>query len=168
VSVVGTAFSAAVLAALITSTINLWLARRRSREEERARIRATLAEAFQAYAAYREFPYAVRRRRHDQPAEERVRLSDALRDVQTRLTYFEAWTRTEDPRIGATYAELIAELRKIAGGAIRQAWLDAPCADDAGMNIPPKVVDLSALRPFEDAYLAAVVEHLENLSRWWR
>jgi hypothetical protein len=87
--------SAAVIAALITAAINLWLARRKSREEERARIRNALAEAFQAYASYKEFPYAVRRRRHDQPAEERIRLSEALREVQARLTYFEAWTKTE-------------------------------------------------------------------------
>jgi hypothetical protein len=159
--------SAAVIAALIAAGINLWLARRKSQEEERARIRNTLAEAFQAYASYKEFPYAVRRRRHDQAAEERIRLSEALREVQARLTYFEAWTKTENPEVGAAYAALIAELRKVAGGAIRQAWLDPPCTDDAGMNIPPDVVDLSALNPLEKAYLAAATRHLANLSKWW-
>jgi hypothetical protein len=159
--------SAAVIAALIAAAINLWLARRKSREEERARIRSTLAEAFQAYASYKEFPYAVRRRRHDQAAEERIRLSEALREVQARLTYFEAWTKTEDPEVGAAYAALIAELRRVAGRAIRQAWLDPPCTDDAGMNIPPDVVDLSPLNPLEEAYLAAATRHLANLSKWW-
>jgi hypothetical protein len=159
--------SAAVIAALITAAINLWLARRKSREEERARIRNALAEAFQAYATYKEFPYAVRRRRHDQPAEERIRLSEALREVQARLTYFEAWTKTENPDVGAAYAALVAELRRVAGGAIRQAWLDPPCADDAGMNIPPELVDLSALNPLEVAYLAAATRHLVNLLKWW-
>jgi hypothetical protein len=159
--------SAAVIAALITAAINLWLARRKSREEERARIRNALAEAFQAYASYKEFPYAVRRRRHDQPAEERIRLSEALREVQARLTYFEAWTKTENPDMGAAYGALVAELRRVAGGAIRQAWLDPPCADDAGMNISPELVDLSTLIPLEGAYLAAATRHLTNLSRWW-
>jgi hypothetical protein len=159
--------SAAVIAALITAAINLWLARRKSREEERARIRNTLAEAFQAYASYKEFPYAVRRRRHDQAAEERIRLSEALREVQARLTYFDAWTKTENPEVGAAYAALIAELRRVAGGAIRQAWLDPPCTDDTGMNIPPDVVDLSALNPLEKAYLPAATSHLANLSKWW-
>src|SRR4051812_47526112 len=37
------------------------LARRPPRLEERARVRTTLAEAYQAYADYKEFPYAIRR-----------------------------------------------------------------------------------------------------------
>jgi hypothetical protein len=40
-------------------------------------------------------------------------------------------------------------------------------ADDTGMNIPPDVVDLSALNPLEKAYLPAATSHLANLSKWW-
>jgi hypothetical protein len=64
--------SAVVIAALLTGIVNTMLARRNTRLEERARVRTTLAEAYQAYAAYKEFPYAIRRRRADQPAEERI------------------------------------------------------------------------------------------------
>ena len=54
----------AVLAALLSACIAVWAARRKSREEERARQRDLFASAFKAYAAYKELPYAIRRRRH--------------------------------------------------------------------------------------------------------
>jgi hypothetical protein len=164
----GIVLTSAVVAALIASSVNLWLAKRRSREEERARVRNTLAQAFEAYGCYKEFPYAVRRRRHDQPAQERVRLSEALREIQAQLTYYQAWILAEDPTVGAAYAELLANMRKIAGGAIRQAWLDPPGVEDADMNVPPEIVDLAALKPFEDGYMSAVRAHLARLARrWW-
>src|SRR5574341_1480806 len=161
----GIVLTSAVVAALIASTVNLWLAKRRTREEERARVRNTLAQAFEAYGRYKEFPYAVRRRRHDQPAQERIRLSEALREIQAQLTYYRAWTMAEDSIVGAAYAELLANTRKIAGGAIRQAWLDQPAVEDADMNISPEIVDLTMLKPFEDNYMAAVRAHLGNLTR---
>jgi len=71
---------------MVAGAINVWMARRKSREEERARVRDTFAAAFAAYTAYREFPYAIRRRRADIPEEERVRLSESLRTIQERLT----------------------------------------------------------------------------------
>ena len=48
--VAGLLLSASIIAALISGTVNLTLARRRSREEERARVRTTLADAFRAYS----------------------------------------------------------------------------------------------------------------------
>lgn len=47
---------AAVAAAVVAGTVNVWLARSKGRDEERARVRTLLAEAFQTYADYREFP----------------------------------------------------------------------------------------------------------------
>jgi hypothetical protein len=73
----GAIISGAFLAAMVAGAINVWMARRRSREEERARIRTTFAAAFEAYTAYKEFPYAIRRRRADDPKGERIRL-DAI------------------------------------------------------------------------------------------
>jgi len=52
--------SGAVLAAIITALINIVLARRKSREEERARLRQAFAEALRAQASYKEFAYAIR------------------------------------------------------------------------------------------------------------
>ncbi|WP_297083120.1 hypothetical protein [uncultured Demequina sp.] len=51
--------SGSVVAAAIGAIVNTWLARRKSREEQAARVRVMLAEAFEAVAAYKEFPYAI-------------------------------------------------------------------------------------------------------------
>ena len=155
--------SGAFLAALITAIINTWLARRRSREEERSRLRATFAAAFAAYSAYKEFPYAIRRRRADAPGEERVRLSEALRKIQADLAYHLAWTAVESQTIGEAYAELVRQVRQTAGTAMHEAWEAPPTDSDNGMNISHKLVDLSSLSPYEAAYIEAVRTHLRSV-----
>lgn len=49
---IGVVLPAAVVAAAVAGTVNVWLARSKGRDEERARVRTLLAEAFQAYADY--------------------------------------------------------------------------------------------------------------------
>ncbi|MEU9546998.1 hypothetical protein [Streptomyces mirabilis] len=166
-SVLPAVVSGAFLAAMITATINILLARRKSREEELNRLRAAFAEAFAVHSAYKEMPYAIRRRRSDAPAEERVRLSEALREIQANLSYHLAWTKIESEAVGTAYAELVQELRKSAGAAMHAAWEAAPIESDAAVNIPPTVIDLSALQPLETAYITAVRAHLRTLTRWW-
>src|SRR3954447_9937337 len=87
----GLLLPASVIAALLTGTINLTLARRRSREEERARVRNTCAEAFKAYSEYREFPNAIIRRDATHAADERQRLFEALRQLDARLAFYRMW-----------------------------------------------------------------------------
>ncbi|WP_156415593.1 hypothetical protein [Terrabacter sp. Soil811] len=157
--------SGAVLAAVIGALANTALARRKSLEEERARVRTVFAEAFEAVAAYKEFPYAIRRRRADQPAEERIRLSEDLRKVQARLTYYCAWTLAESPAVGHAYGALVRDLRAVAGGACREAWQAEPITADRDMNIGPDLVDLSALTSLEEAYTSAVETHLSAFLR---
>jgi hypothetical protein len=156
----GVVLSATVIAALITGSINLWLARNKAQAEERARVRNTFAEAFQAYADYKEMPYAVRRRDPDKAAEERRRLSEELRAIQSRLSYYESWISIEAPTVGQQYTAMVGKLRAVAGGAMRDAWNSTGTDSDASMNIPPSVVDLSALATYESAYRAAVSTHL--------
>lgn len=164
---IGIVLSASVIAALITGTINTQLARRKAKDDERARVRNTFAEAFQAYADYKEMPYAIRRRDPKEPAAERRRLSEDLRAVQSKLSYFEMWTMLESSTVGGAYRELIGELRKTAGGAMRSAWESAGLSDDSGMNIPATVVDLSNLTSYERAFQEAVTAHLERLAPRW-
>jgi hypothetical protein len=161
----GVVLSATVIAALITGSINLWLARIKARDEERARVRNTFAEAFQAYADYKEMPYAVRRRDPDKAADERRRLSEELRAIQSRLSYYESWISIEAPAVGEQYAAMVGKLRAVAGGAMRDAWNSTGTDSDASMNIPPSVVDLSALSTYESAYRAAVSTHLAATQR---
>ena len=94
-AVIGTLLSATILAALIAAAVNIVLARRKSREEERARLRDRFAQAYGAYAEYCEFAYAIRRRRHDDPSGERVRISEELRKMQAELSAHEAWVKLE-------------------------------------------------------------------------
>lgn len=163
--VIGLLLTGAVIAALIGAVVNTFLARRKSLEEERARVRGVFAEAFQAVAAYKEFPYAIRRRRDDEQAGERVRLAQAMAEVQAKLFYYQAWTNAESAEVGDRYDDLVRELRRVAGEACHDAWLAPAAASDADMNIPPTVVDLSGLRPLEDAFVAAGQQHLTNFLR---
>lgn len=166
-SVLPAVVSGAFLAAMITAAINIWLARRKSREEEIGRLRTAFAEAFAAHSAYKEMPYAIRRRRSDAAPEERVRLSETLREIQGNLSYHLAWTKIESETVGKAYEELVQELRKTAGAAMREAWEAPPIESDTAMNIPPAQIDLSALQPLETAYIAAVRAHLRTLKPWW-
>ena len=161
--------SGSVVAAVVGAMVNTWLARRKSREEELARVRVMLAEAFQVVAEYKEFPYAIRRRRHDAPSQERVRLSEELRMVQAKLTFFEEWTRIEDKTVGLRYRDLVKQLRRVAGAACNEAWAAEPIIDDAQMNIPRETVDLSSLATFEQDYSEAAQAYVDCFMKWpWR
>lgn len=160
--VLGLLLTGAVLAAVIGALVNTALARRKSLEEERARVRGVFAEAFEAVAAHKEFPYAIRRRRHDQPEAERVRIAQEMACVQAKLSYYSAWTEAESPQVGGAYADLVKELRRVAGTACHDAWLAPAATSDADMNIPPSVVDLSQLKPLEGAFIAASKQHLDH------
>ncbi len=156
--------TSSVVAALVTFFQNRWLENRRSREAERARLRQSFAEAFAAYADYKEFPYAIRRRRGDQEREERTRLSAELSAIQSRLSYYRAWTQFESRAVGNAYANLLEEMRKVAGAAMSEAWKQPPVQDDQEMNIPVEAVDLRGLGPEEDKYIQAVTARLDELT----
>lgn len=155
--------SSAVIAAVIAAAVSVWLAYRRTREEERARVRSTHAEAYQAYSDYKEFPYAIRRRRADRAAEKRVRLSESLRTIQSRLSYYETWTLAEHRPTGEAYGKLVQHCRVVAGSSMHDAWTEPALDDDAGMNIGPDVVDLRALSTYEQAFIKSSASHVEAL-----
>jgi type II secretory pathway pseudopilin PulG len=156
--------SGAVAAAVITGLVTVVLARRKSREEERARLRQAFADARRAQAAYKEFPYAIRRRAAERPVDERIRLSEALRDIQADIDFHLAWTELESDEVGRAYAELITQTRAVAGEAMKSAWQAAPVDTDEGMIVPRTTVDLSSLKPAEEAYTGAVQSHLRALA----
>lgn len=158
---------AAIVTAVVAAWLAVWTARRKSREEERARQRTLFAEAYQSYAAYKEMPYAIRRRRDDDLPGERVRLSEITREIQGKISYYEAWIAAESTAVGDTYSRLVGELRKVAGGAMREAWKAPPITTDAEMNMPTTVIDLSPLAPLEKEFTRAVHAHLDQLAPWW-
>lgn len=134
------------------------------------RRRDTYARAFQVIAAYKEFPYVVRRRRSGDPsteADERARISEELRTVQADLSYYGAWMDTESPRVASKYRALIVEVRRLAGQRIHDAWAEAPISEDKGMNIPD--LGLSQLDQSEKEFLSAARDHLSFVPwRRWR
>jgi len=156
-----------ILAALIVMGWNIWLARRKSREDERNRQRNSFATAFKAYGQYKEFPYAIRRRRHDAASEERSRLSESLREIQADLTYHQVWMDLENKDVAAKYRDLIGEVRTLAGDLMQAAWRAEPITEDQQMNIGTDLVDLRSLADAEKSYLDAVQQHLYTLAPWW-
>jgi hypothetical protein len=146
--------------AAIVSLLTLWVGGMR---EARERRRRSYAEALAACVSYREFPYAIRRRRDDAQAEERVRLFESLREVQRELAFHEAWIKLEASVATITaFEKLVAETRRVAGGYMHDAWNEPPAKTDTDMNIAG--VDYSTIRPLETAYLAEVKKDLA----WWR
>jgi hypothetical protein len=163
----GVLLSASIIAALITGTINLTLARRRSREEERARVRNTFAEAYKAYSEYREFPNAVARRDAARSADERQRLFEALRQMEARLAFYRTWALLEAPAVGAVYEALLQEARALTDKAMRIAWAQPVDADDIDQNLDPRLLDPAALSSSEDAFRQAMAAHLRKLAPRW-
>lgn len=157
--------SGSVVSAVIGAVVSTHLARKKSREEQLARVRVMLAEAFQAVAEYKEFPYAIRRRRHDAASEERVRVSEELRKVQARLTFYEEWTRIEDATVGNPYQELVTNLRRVVGTACNEAWAAPSIKNDDQMNIPKEQVDLAELTNFEREYTSAAQLYVEGFMK---
>lgn len=157
---VAPAVIAAVIAAVAT-LITLYVNGRRAHKD---RQRALFAAAFGDVAAYKEFPYIVRRRRHDTPADERIRIPAELSEVQRKLNHNRAVLQVEAPRVARAYAELVGATRATAGGAIRTGWDLDPVADERGMHVND--VDLSPLQPFEDRFLQAAADHLA-VTPWW-
>lgn len=156
--------AATLLAALLGHVVNTMRARR-------DRWRDEFARALSATVAYREFPYAVRRRRHDDPAAERVRLSESLREVQQSLAYHSALIRTESAHVGASYDRLVRRTREVIGPQIRDAWQAPPASNDADMNI--SIVTMNEIVAVEQEFVAAVRDHLRPmlpavLARWTR
>lgn len=133
---------------------------------ERARRRQMYASALELTFAYREFAYAVPRRRceDEHRSEERVRISEAMREIQRDLMRYEKLLEIERAkRVAAEYRALVAQTRKIAGGYIRTAWENDPITTDREVNVY-KPLDFSEINPFTDNYLAAVADDLA----WWR
>jgi len=152
--------SVALVVGIIAAAASSYWSSRRAELEERARVRTVYAEAFAAVAAYKELPYAIHRRRPSELEAERIRLSEDMREIQEKLSYYHAWIRGESATVSSKYDELVAELRKVAGRACRDAWLGPLRVRDADMNFSPPI-DLSAITPFENAFIEAVGAELK-------
>jgi hypothetical protein len=161
IPIIVAAITAAV--SLLVLAISAWLTAYRDRVNRRREI---FSKAFTAAIAYEEFPYVVRRRRTSAAEDERIRISTELRKVQEDISYYSAWLFTESRHVSEAYETLIHKLREIAGREIQNAWNQQPVSSDAEMNMPD--LGLGALKPFKQAYLHEVADHLCPVPRWLR
>jgi hypothetical protein len=151
---------AAVIAAA-ASLLTLWVTGIRA---DRARRRELYAKALEAALAYREFPYVIHRRNHADLAAERVRISEALREVQRDLALCESMLRMErHTKVYVEYKNLIAKTRIVAGGYMRTEWNAAPITSDGEVNVPGGF-DYGELAEQDQAFTDATADAL----RWWK
>lgn len=150
--------SSAVVAALVSAAVTIATLIVQGNRSERERKREVYANAFAAYTAYREFPYAIERRESESPAERR-RISGQLARVQERIGFHEAWIECESKEVGQAYQALLTQARETAGERMHKAWRRPGISSDAEMNLPP--LDLARLKPLEQAFLEAVSRHLK-------
>jgi hypothetical protein len=144
--------------AFLAVMIKLWWDARSARRE---RLRELYAGGWAAVQAYKEMAFAIRRRNVEDRGGERVRLSEALQEIQKDLSYFEALiARERSGHIGTEYRELVAKTREIAGGIVRRSWNEDPITEDSEMHSPEIAAELAALSPFEDGYMNAVADEL--------
>jgi hypothetical protein len=153
----------AVIAAVIAGVIAVITMIVNGRRARADRQRELFGAAFGDIASYCEFPYIVRRRRHDLPEQERIRISTELSEVQSKLNHNRAVLRVEAPRVARAYTALVLATREVAGESIRQGWNLTPITADTEVHVTD--VDLSAIKPYEEAYLTAVADHLA-LTPW--
>lgn len=153
----------AIVAAIVAAAVSLTTFALTGRRARIDRQRQVFADAFEAVMEYREYPFIVRRRREDEPAEERQRISGDLSKVQARINGFKARLLVEDPVVGRRYGDLVKQNRLVAGAHIKAAWDNPPVSADEEMHAPP--YDFSALDEYDNAYLQAVADHLAWLPR---
>lgn len=154
---------AAIMGAVSVMTFagNYWLNGYRERTN---RQREVFSQAFIAIVAYEEYPFVIRRRRASGPEDERIRISTDLGKVQEKLSYYSVWLKTESKDVSLAYEVLVAEIRKLAGAHMREAWDAQPISDDSGMNMPD--LGLGNLTPFKESYFQAVAAHLSAWPTW--
>ena len=115
--------------------------------DERQRRREVHARALEAVALYYEMPFLIRRRRDDEPAAERARLSERFADVQAELASCEALIRADnDAAVRAKYATLVGALRAHAGKQASLAWDTAPITQDSQMAMGDVYLALQPVR----------------------
>lgn len=155
-------WSDVVVAALVAGAVSFVVMLADHRRAHVDRLRNQYAEAFRAYAAYREFPYVIRRRGSDDSAE-RSRITEELRHVQEQLTFSLAWMELESPDVSRAYARLVDQMRDVAGNEMRRAWELPPTENGGDMNVANYQEDLKALRDAERTFLAAADKRLHPI-----
>jgi hypothetical protein len=127
------------------------------------RQRTLYADALSACMEYKEFVFVIYRRGKADPEAERIRISEALRDVQKRIAHYQAWLETESAEVSKTYNALVKRMREVAGKEMKRAWRTPPIERDDQMIITNHI-DWEDLGEYEARFTLAV---RRELSSWW-
>jgi hypothetical protein len=122
------------------------------------------SEAFTACVIYAEFPYVIRRRNPESAAEERLRISSELREVQSDIAYYRVWLRAESVSVADRYDDLVAATRQIAGREMHEAWNEKAVATDSEMNMPD--LGLGELEQYRENYVSTASRDLAPAMGW--
>lgn len=153
---------AACIAALV-AVLGYVMTQTWARRERRAK---AFAEALAAVEDYMESPYRIRRRASS-ASDHRSQLTTAISDVQSRITFHQAWLHVEAPRVATAYDALVRAARDEAGTHMREAWAARPLRSDAEMNLVASYPRVATDAAREEVVMAARRD-LRLLRLWTR
>jgi hypothetical protein len=122
IAIVGVA--ASIVVAIISGLTAYLAAKREGR-------RQLYGEAVQAIVTWREMVYRVRRRDANQDRE----LIGAFHDLQSRLSYYEAWMGSESKYTTRSYCRLVKEVKTECEPLIQEAW-KSPVRSSPAVDVP--------------------------------
>ncbi|WP_242910737.1 hypothetical protein [Actinomadura terrae] len=120
----------AIVGAVIVAVVGYGLTQRTARRE---RLAKTFAEALSAVEDYAELPYRVRRRSGSPEA--RVQLTEDISKIQSRIAFYQAWMRIEEPQAAMAYTRLVRAVKHQAGTQMSEAWTKRVRTKDHQMNL---------------------------------
>jgi hypothetical protein len=118
---------ATIGAAAISFALSRW-------SETSSRRREGYSSATRELVAWAEYPYRIRRRTTDDPAE-LSRLANLGNDLQEALRFRQTWVTAEDVWLARVFQEVRDDLGRTVGTACTDAWNKAPISSAAEMNL---------------------------------
>lgn len=120
----------AIVGAALTALLTYGLNQNAARRERRAR---TFGEALSVIEDYAEMPYRIRRRTGS--AEGRLRLTEEVSRIYSRLAFHQALLDIEAPAVAGAYRTLANEAKSEVGDQMKEAWQKPVRTTDAEMNL---------------------------------